>query len=473
MLDDNVDALTMDDNPRSSVDDSPPLERRPVERDAPVQRAGAVPRADRLGKMVFLCSAATLALGAVFGAGVHFANQKLWPYKPIENAMSVLGDAVEYGGFAPENAVGPAPDNAARETWSAHAEQRLKPGYRALMGYLADEADFGIRLFDATGTEVHRRVLNYHVQDPDGPSAGSEAPHAFHFLADGSVIVNTDKGDVMARYDTCGEPIWSRHGAFHHSLAADPSGGVWTWRGETSAFDQHQFLVRFDPQTGRTLQEIDLVAEVIQASPEHRAIFTLVPGQELQHASGPRTVPDLFHPNDLEVLQPEMAAAFPDFEVGDLLMSFRNIDLVTVLDPDTLQIKWWSHGPWIQQHDPDFRGDGRITVFNNNGWRKLSSIVSIDPGTRAVGTAEIDARFRFYSQYMGKHEYLDDGTLQIVVPFEGRALEVAPDGEVLLEINNLFSADHNAFVADYALLAPDFLDTPPARFACAQGANPS
>ena len=74
---------------------------------------------------------------------------------------------------------------------------------------------------------------------------------------------------------------------------------------------------------------------------------------------------------------------------------------------------------------------------------------------------------------MGKHEYLGDGTLQLVVPFEGRTLELAPDGEVLLEINNLFSADHNAFVADYALLAPDFFDTPPEGFTCAAGAGPS
>jgi len=457
------------------MDDSPYAQRSRAASatDEPHAVAPSPSRADRVGRRVFIGSLATLALGAVFGAGVHFANQKYWPFRPIENAMAVLGDAVEYGAFAPEHAVGPAPDHASRDTWTAHRPDRLQPGHRALMGYLAEEADFGIRLFDDTGTEVHRRVLNYGVQDADGPSGGSEAPHAFHFLSDGSVIVNTDKGDVMTRYDTCGEPVWSREGAFHHSLASDPRGGLWTWRGETSAFDQYQFLVRFDPRTGETLQEIDLVAEVIEASPENRAIFTLVPGKALEHASGPRSVPDLFHPNDLEVLQPQMADAFPDFQAGDLLMSFRNIDLVMVLDPDTMQIRWWSHGPWIQQHDPDFQANGEITVFNNNGWRRLSSIVSIDPGTRSVGTAGIDPDFRFYSQYMGKHEYLADGTLQVVVPFEGRALEFAPDGEVLLEINNLFSTDHNAFVADYTLLAPDFFDVQPARFACSPGGNPS
>ena len=440
----------------------------------PAPRASAETRSERISRLIFKGSATVLGIGAIFGAGVHFANEKYWPYKPVEEAVTVLEDAIEFGGFAPENAVGKAPENAARETWTAHRPALLQPGHRALMGYLGDERDFGILLFDEAGNEAHRRVLNYGVQDPDGPTGGSEAPHAFHFLADGSVIVNTDKGDVMARYDTCGEPMWSREGAFHHSLAPDPRGGLWTWRGETSAFDQYQYLVRFDPETGETLEEIDLVADVIEASPEHRALFTLVPGETLRHAESFRSVPDFFHPNDLEVLQPDMAAAFPEFEAGDLLLSFRNVNLVLVLDPDTLAIRWWSHGPWIQQHDPDFQPSGEISVFNNVGWRsRLSSIVSIDAGTRALRTAEIDPDFRFYSQYMGKHEYLDDGTLQIVVPFEGRALEIAPDGEVLLEINNLFSADHNAFVADYVLLAPDFFDTQPSRFACATGGNPS
>ena len=429
--------------------------------------------ADRLSRAVFLGTLGVLGAGAVFGAGAHFATAKYWPWKPIERTVGVLGDALEYGAFAPDNAVGDAPEGASRETWTAHAPEAVRPGYRALMGYLAEEADFGIRLFDDTGTEVHRRILNYAVQDPDGPSGGSEAPHAFHFLPDGSVVVNTDKGDAMARYDACGEPLWSRPGAFHHSLAEDPRGGLWTWRGEVSAFDQYHDLVRFDPETGETLQEIDLVDDVIEASAEHRAIFTLVPGKLLEHSTGSRSVPDLMHPNDLEVLQPGMADAFPDFEAGDLLMSFRNIDLVTVLDPDTLEIKWWSHGPWIQQHDPDFGANGEITVFNNNGWRRLSSIVAIDPSTRALRTLPVDPAFRFYTQYMGKHEVLDDGTLQVVVPFEGRALEFDADGRLLLEINNLFSDEHNAFTADYALLAPDFFDVAPARFACGSADRPS
>lgn len=72
-----------------------------------------------------------------------------------------------------------------------------------------------------------------------------------------------------------------------------------------------------------------------------------------------------------------------------------------------------------------------------------------------------------------KHGYLDDGTLQVVVPFEGRALEFDADGALVLEIDNVFGDEHNAFLSDYALFAPDFFDTDPARFTCDSGDNPS
>ena len=434
-----------------------------------------VPAGERLSRALFLGSLGALGVGAVFGAGVYFANEKIWPYKPIDRAFDALGAAIEFGAFAPQYAVGKAPENASREVWTTHAPESLAPGYRAIMGYFGDEADFGVRLFDEAGEEVHRRVLNYHVQDPDGPTGGSEAPHAFHFLPDGSVLVNTDKGDLMTRYDACGEPMWTREGTFHHSFAPDPRGGVWTWLGETSAFDQYQYLVRFDPETGETLEKIGLVEDIIDASPEQRLIFTVVPGEQIKHQQGYRGIPDTFHPNDLEVLSPEMAGAFPGFEAGDLLLSFRNINLVAVLDPATRALRWWSHGPWIEQHDPDFLPSGEISVFNNNreGWRRTSSIVAIDPQTRAVRDVPVAPDYRFYTQYMGKHGYLADGTLQVVVPFEGRALEFDADGALVLEINNVFGDEHNAFLSDYALLAPDFFDTDPARFTCDSGGNPS
>lgn len=458
MYDKQTDTIGSEDTAPGKRTASGPADAAPVET-----------RGEAIARTVSRISRWLVGIAMIFGIGVHFANEKYWPYKPIDRAWRVLGEAWDVGGFAPENAVGKAPEHASRQTWTAHNPEALLAGYRAVLGYTPESGEFGLWIFNSKGEKVHERLLNYDVQDPDGPSGGSEAPHAFHVMKDGSAIVNSDKGDVMTRYDTCGEPMWSRKGSFHHSFAEDPRGGLWTWHGEVTAFDQYQFLTRFDPDTGETIEEISLIDDIVNASTENRTIFTIVPGIEFEHYKGRHVVYDRFHPNDLEVLQPEMAEAFPEFDTGDLLLSFRNIDLVAVVDPTTREIKWWSHGPWVQQHDPDFMANGEISVYNNNGYRGQSNILTINPQTRKIRTVEIDPDFRFYSQYMGKHEYLKDGTLQITVPYEGRAMEFDKDGKLLLEINNLFNEGHNAYISDYLWLPEDYFDTEPASFSCNKG----
>ena len=74
---------------------------------------------------------------------------------------------------------------------------------------------------------------------------------------------------------------------------------------------------------------------------------------------------DIFHPNDLDVLTAELAPAFPMFEAGDLLLSFRTPSLVVVLGADDHRVNWYQNGPWQFQHDPDFTADGTISVYSN------------------------------------------------------------------------------------------------------------
>ena len=135
-----------------------------------------------------------------------------------------------------------------------------------------------------------------------------------------------------------------------------------------------------------------------------------------------------------------MAAAFPQFEAGDLLLSLRNMSMLLVVDPDTGKIKWRYKGELLYQHDGDFQPDGSITVFDNRYGKKGaavwggSRIVKIDPKTNTLRTLYESPNF--YSNIRGKHSVLEDGSILITEFSTGRVFIVNPSGKVTYEYVN-------------------------------------
>jgi hypothetical protein len=87
------------------------------------------------------------------------------------------------------------------------------------------------------------------------------------------------------------------------------------------------------------------------------------------------------HLNDVRILSQEMAKKYPRFEPGDLLLSFRSLNGVGVLDPRNNLFKWFYIGAVHHQHSPRFQGENRVLVFDNRGGRNSrgkSRIVAID-----------------------------------------------------------------------------------------------
>ena len=114
-----------------------------------------------------------------------------------------------------------------------------------------------------------------------------------------------------------------------------------------------------------------------------------------------------------------------------------------------------------------------MTHDNRKDQRRSSGIVAIDPSSRAVRDVPVDPDLRLRTRCTGRDGYLDGGTLQADVTLEGRALVLDADGALVLEIDNVFGDEHDAFPSDHALLAPDFFDTDPARFTRNSGDIPS
>lgn len=306
----------------------------------------------------------------------------------------------------------------------------------------------GLRLVDARGRVLHQWPVDplelfsasaWHTlswNDPDIQGA--------HLLPDGDVVLNVEYVG-SARLDACGNVEWRLSNGGHHSVERADDGSFWipgvtgrvparspSYPDGYPGLDGHVFkdlLMRVAPD-GEVLQEI--------------AVLDLLYDNGLErHIAKQRRVgsQDITHLNDIQPLADSLADEYPSFDAGDLALSMKGLDLVLVVDPDTRRVKWSASRPFIEQHDPDFIGDGWIGVFDNNVDRTDrgtmlggSRVVALSPESDSIRvlfpTPESDP---LYTSYRGKWQRLANGNLLLTEAKAGRVVEVAPDGGTVWE----------------------------------------
>jgi hypothetical protein len=193
-------------------------------------------------------------------------------------------------------------------------------------------------------------------------------------------------------------------------------------------------IIQLSPD-GELLQEIDAL-RILLASELKGALFAN--GQQRLYHRKVTSGFEFTHLNDVEVLPEELAAEYPLFGAGDVMLSFRNLNLVVVIDGNSHEVKWFFSGPFLRQHDPDFIGSGVISVFDNMGAGPsndigfASRILSIDTNTGTVETTyQAPVPEDFYTHERGAHQTLPNGNLLITETFAGRIFEVNTSGEIV------------------------------------------
>ena len=265
--------------------------------------------------------------------------------------------------------------------------------------------------------------------------------HGFVMLKDGSMIFSFDEGVSLQRFDSCGRRIWATGGLFNHTITLDEDEKVaWTLRRE-EADDKlmHETVVKVATATGEILQRITM-EDIAAANPTLHVLDLRERDRNFVTANPRNTseewLPNPFHLNDVEPLPAAIADRFEGFEAGDLLLSARSLNLVFVVDPDTLAVKWWQIGAWRRQHDPDWQPTGEITVYDNRMSLDYSRIVGVVPATQSTRVVFDGRSADFYSRIRGKHQITQAGNLLISSPQQGRVFEVEPDAHMVLEIFN-------------------------------------
>ncbi len=257
-------------------------------------------------------------------------------------------------------------------------------------------------------------------------------PHGLLVLPDGSVIGSFDYG-VLEKRDACGKVIWSRNEAYNHMLEWDDIDRFWTINGDN--LEQ----IGMD---GSLLKAITLT-DIMAANPD-TDILSLrqrdIAHPTAEQARSMAWQHDPWHLNDVDPLPADLAPAFPMFAAGDLLISARSLNLIFVIDPDTLRVKWWRMGIARRQHDPDWEKDGTISLYDNNTDRGPSRIIAINPANNQVRVLVDGARHNFVSRIRGNHQVLENGNILIASTQQGRMIEVAPSGDLAMEAVNVYNA---------------------------------
>ena len=395
-----------------------------------------------------------IILAAVFAFGILVAHRQWFPYSVYldirafmagseDDDTSFVEKLISDSGGVPRRFItpyAPADRTGLQETPIAGLNaRRAQPlmllskdaprGYRVIFGaFDFVETLWGAILIDPEGKIVNTWRLSTDDLPLNTEPAFRKNMYGVDIMRDGSVIfIMHEAGGGIVKVDYCGRKTWSIDGNYHHTMTLTEDGNFWTFEGMQTDFDH--VLALFNATSGELVRRIDM-KDVRAANPDTH-IFWLQPGKKLL---------DAVHGNDIEPLPKELAADFPQFSAGDLLISYKMVNLVFVLDPSTLKIKWWRIGPWNRQHDADWNKGGYISIFSNNQAAdiKFSNIVTITPENFESRIPVKGAEYNLFSSFNGMHQITAAATTLITSSRQGRVVEVNADGQVVFEFVNQF-----------------------------------
>ncbi len=339
-----------------------------------------------------------------------------------------------------------------------HFTEEAPRGYRLVYGtFDFEDGLHGAVLLDPDGQLANRWVVSQEGTAWAERQDDNVYPHGVEILPDGSLIAAFDGGSSAVRYGYCGEEIWRTQGTFHHSLSLGDDGTVWAWGNPFGQTTQTEYMVELSVDDG-TVQRHILLDHVW---PENPGIDPFAIRQD-DKAQASLWMFDRFHVNDVEPLPARWADAYPGFEAGDLLISLRSVNLVAVVDPDDLAVKWWRQGLTRRQHDPDWNERGTITIFDNNMHRDYSRIQEIDPVSYASRVVVPGEPYSFYTWHRGKHDAVPGGGYLVATTEQGRLFEVNADGEVVFDFINRYGEEGGFLaVSEGRFLPVDFFEELP------------
>ena len=312
---------------------------------------------------------------------------------------------------------------------------RLATVHRGCRADLIDEEGNLLRSWSVEGSLQWERALR--LKDGGLLVVGAD----IHQWPEGSGSVPgqiADETRYVMRFDREGNVLWKRFLTAHHDLEIRPDGRIAVLTFERRLAPEIDDEVRtrddrltlLDPDDGSELESIGMLSMVL-ASPE---VFPLSEVKAVEFG-GERWI-DVFHSNSIEWMDREpLFGTHPLYSPEHALVSFRNQDRVAIFDTRRRDVAWaWGRGEVRGPHDAQLLPGGTILLFDNGLGRKWSRAIEVDPRTdEIVWEWRSDPPEDFYSASRGAAQRLPNGNTLLTESSRGRAIELAPDGEIVWE----------------------------------------
>ena len=305
--------------------------------------------------------------------------------------------------------------------------EKVSPGYTLVPTFRGRV----VHLIDIDGTEVHKwdlpgRLGSLAYLLPNGNLLCST-------VTDDGPPVRQAKGGHLYELDWSGGVVWDYvDHSQHHDLRRLPNGNTiylgWRAMSDTAAARVRGGIAGMEKE-GKIYE--DYVREV---SPKGETVWEWAVSElEIER-----------YPLSDGVTRFEFAHANTCLPLpnGQILLNFRNLDLMAILNKETREFIWEKRNiMWGRPHDPHLLENGDILFFANGSQDIIaparSNIIQFNKETgEETWRYEAPMAWTFYSHVMGGVERLSNGNTLIVESVSGRIFEVTPDCELVWDYIN-------------------------------------
>lgn len=347
-------------------------------------------KTDYVFRCIFVCSLCLVSLLY----GVVAGSRQLFPYHQLRDAQAGLNWLRTRGDSGSRSLV-------KKTTVRNHAQ--ITDGALILVsggrGFLKSEHPEGCLAWLMNRSGEIQHIWKW---DPDlwsdltkvdaAPWFSFTQPIDIHLLEDGGLIATFHGvetwpyGVGIARFDKDSNVIWKQECLAHHwfEVTEDDRIIVPTMRVREGPLPVGSTLLQIAPDAGKVLEDTistfslngELLEEISVLDAVHNSGLVGLYSNDEQlkweaQVGGSFDLNidrfDPLHLNAVRLVGEEVAAEHDWLEPEDLLVSFREVNSVAILDPKNSRIKWICTGRTLHQHSPCFLDSETLLVFDNLG----------------------------------------------------------------------------------------------------------